>query len=110
MNGARTSLTGWLARMGFADVSRAERELTALGIAATGAADPDTALAGLSQVAERDPDLIQALADDHAFATRLITVLGVSKAMAEHLTRHPGDTALLRGPDAAIRPDAKAVR
>ncbi len=124
VNGARTSLTGWLARMGFADVPRAERELTALGITAGAAgspdhpvlsalaqaADPDTALNGLSQVAERDPGLIKALAGDHAFATRLTAVLGVSKAMAEHLTRHPGDTALLRGPEAVRRPDAKAVR
>ena len=124
VNGARTSLTGWLARMGFADVPRAERELTALGLAGGGvagpdhpvlsalaqAADPDTALTGLSQVAERDPGLIRALADDHAFVTRLTAVLGVSKALAEHLTRHPGDTALLRGPEAGRRPDVKAVR
>ena len=33
VSGTRTSLSGWLARMGFADVPRAERELAALGIA-----------------------------------------------------------------------------
>ena len=32
VSGTRTSLSGWLARMGFADVPRAERELAALGI------------------------------------------------------------------------------
>src|ERR1700722_13182291 len=51
VSGARTSLSGWLARMGFADVPRAERELASLGIAA----DDHPLLAGLAQAA--DPDL-----------------------------------------------------
>ncbi|HEX3714247.1 MAG TPA: bifunctional [glutamine synthetase] adenylyltransferase/[glutamine synthetase]-adenylyl-L-tyrosine phosphorylase [Trebonia sp.] len=124
MSGARTSLSGWLARTGFADVPRAERELAALGITGSGlsgqdhpvlaalakAADPDVALAGLDQIAARDPGLIRALSADPAFVSRLTAVLGVSRAMADHLTRHPVDTALLRGPDAARRPDATAVR
>ncbi|HEY0934919.1 MAG TPA: bifunctional [glutamine synthetase] adenylyltransferase/[glutamine synthetase]-adenylyl-L-tyrosine phosphorylase [Trebonia sp.] len=119
MNGARTSLAGWLARTGFTDVPRAERELAALAItgpdhpvlAALGrAADPDLALAGLAQVAERDSGLIRALGGDHTFRTRLTAALGVSKALADHLVRHPEDTALLRGPDAARRLDAKAIR
>jgi glutamate-ammonia-ligase adenylyltransferase len=110
--------------MGFTDVPRAERELAALGITGTGlsgqdhpvlaalakAADPDVALAGLDQIAARDPGLIRALTADQAFVSRLTAVLGVSKAMADHLARHPQDTALLRGPEAARRPDAKAVR
>jgi len=105
--------------MGFADVPRAERELAALGIgtqdhpvlvALAQAAEPDLALAGLAQVAERDSGLIRTLTADQAFRARLIAVLGVSKFLAEHLTRHPEDSALLRGPDAARRPDAKAVR
>ena len=124
VSGARTSLSGWLARTGFADVPRAERELAALGITGSGlssqdhpvlaavakAADPDVALAGLDQIAARDPGLIRALSADPAFASRLTAVLGVSRAMADHLARHPEDTALLRGPDAARRPDANAVR
>src|ERR1700761_5805961 len=118
VSGARTSLSGWLARMGFADVPRAERELAALGItsedhpvlaACAQAADPDLALAGLAQIAERDPVLIKALADDAALRGRLSAVLGVSKAMADHLVRHPEDLAVLRGPEAARRPEAKAV-
>ena len=36
VSGARTSLSGWLARMGFTDVPRAERELAALGITSEG--------------------------------------------------------------------------
>ncbi len=124
MSGARTSLSGWLARTGFADVPRAERELAALGITGQGivadahpllaalarAADPDLALAGLAQVAERDPGLIEALAADQAFRIRLTAVLGVSKAMADHLARHPADSDLLRGQEAGRRPDAKAIR
>ena len=119
MNGARTSLSGWLARTGFADVPRAERELAALGIAGQDhpvlaavaqAADPDVALAGLAQVAERSPGLIPALAGDQAFRARLTAVLGASKALADHLARHPEDTALLQGEEAARRPQAKAIR
>jgi glutamate-ammonia-ligase adenylyltransferase len=119
VSGARTSLSGWLARMGFADVPRAERELAALGIttvdhpvlaAAAQAADPDLALAGLARTAEQDPLLVATLAGDPALRTRLSAVLGVSKALADHLVRHPQDVDLLRGPEARRRPDAKAIR
>ena len=105
--------------MGFADVPRAERDLLALGIsgaeqpvlvALAQAADPDLALAGLAQIAARDARLIAALTDDQAFRARLTAVLGVSKFLADHLTRHPEDSEVLRGPEAARRPDAKAVR
>ena len=119
VSGARTSLSGWLARMGFADVPRAERELAALGITSEGhpvlaaaaqAADPDLALAGLAQIAERDPGVLRALSEDAALRRRLSAVLGVSKAMADHLIRHPEDLAVLRGQEASRRLDAKAVR
>ncbi|HXT89736.1 MAG TPA: DUF294 nucleotidyltransferase-like domain-containing protein, partial [Trebonia sp.] len=119
MSGARTSLSGWLARMGFADVPRAERELARLGItsedhpalaAPAQAADPDLALMGVAQIAERDPLLVRAMTEDPALRTRLSAVLGVSKAMADHLARHPEDVAVLRGQDAARRPDAKTIR
>ena len=119
MSGTRTSLSGWLARMGFADVPRAERDLAALGIAGgdhpllaelAQAADPDLALTGLAQVAERDSGLIDGLTKDPAFRTRLIAVLGVSKALAAHLARHPEDTAVLRGRDADRRPDPSQLR
>ncbi len=105
--------------MGFADVPRAERELARLGIASSGhpvlaavalAADPDLAVTGLTRVADADPVLVQALTADLELRTRLAAVLGVSKAMADHLVRHPADVALLRGADASRRPDAKAVR
>src|SRR5580692_2366173 len=119
VSGTRTSLPGWLARMGFADVPRAERELACLGIATDDhpllaalaqAADPDLALTGLAQVADRDKTLIKGLVDDAAFRARLIAVLGVSKALADHLGRHPADSAVLRGRDANHRPEPGKLR
>ena len=126
MSGARTSLTGWLARMGFADVARAQRQLAELHVTAAdpvlsaiaAAADPDLALAGLARIAERTAELdkrsagalVSALRDDPAFRTRLITVLGVSKALADHLVRHPDDCAVLRGPGATRRPASADIR
>jgi glutamate-ammonia-ligase adenylyltransferase len=105
--------------MGFADVPRAERELTALGLAADDhpllaaiarAADPDLALAGLASIAERHASLTTELEKDAAFRARLIAVLGVSKALADHLVRHPADCAVLRGPDADRRPGRAMIR
>jgi len=118
VSGTRTSLSGWLARMGFADVPRAERELAALGIAddhpllaaLAQAPDPDLALAGLAKVAERDKSLIKLLVQDPAFRTRLIAVLGVSKALADHLARHPADSAVLSGRDADRRREPRQIR
>jgi [glutamine synthetase] adenylyltransferase / [glutamine synthetase]-adenylyl-L-tyrosine phosphorylase len=132
VSGARTSLTGWLARMGFADATRAERHIGDLGVtaddpllvAAAQAADPDLALAGLASVAERiaarppsrvpgsaaSAGFLEALRDDPAYRARLTAVLGVSKALADHLVRHPADCEILRGPDADRRPDAAEIR
>jgi glutamate-ammonia-ligase adenylyltransferase len=119
VSGTRTSLSGFLARTGFADVDRAKRELAALGIAdeehpvlaaLAQSADPDLALTGLSRIAERDATLIGHLRADDAFRVRLTAVLGVSAALADHLTRHPADAALLRGPAARQRPEAKVIR
>jgi glutamate-ammonia-ligase adenylyltransferase len=122
VSGSRTfSLTGWLARMGFSDTARAARMLAALGI--TGeepllgtlarAADPELALCGLAEIGERtgpDCSLHETLNQDEGFRERLTAVLGVSKALADHLTRHPADVALLRGPDAERRPGAAEIR
>jgi [glutamine synthetase] adenylyltransferase / [glutamine synthetase]-adenylyl-L-tyrosine phosphorylase len=105
--------------MGFADVPRAERELDALGIATDShpllaglaqAADPDLALTGLAQVADRDKTLLKRLIDDTAFRARLIAVLGVSKALADHLARHPADSSVLQGRDADRRPEPGLIR
>jgi [glutamine synthetase] adenylyltransferase / [glutamine synthetase]-adenylyl-L-tyrosine phosphorylase len=136
VSGTRTSLTGWLARMGFADVTRAERHIADLGVTADDpllaavaqAADPDLALAGLASVAERiagrapgrapshapgsaaAAGFLDALRDDPAYRARLTAVLGVSKALADHLVRHPADCETLRGLDADRRPGAAEIR
>jgi glutamate-ammonia-ligase adenylyltransferase len=119
-----STLAGRLARLGFADAARAERLLDDLGIAAgvaTGAAtgddadllaavasaaDPDLALAGLARIrVDR-----QALRGDPQFRDRLVAVLGVSAALADHLARHPEDCQVLRGPDAIGAPEAAELR
>jgi [glutamine synthetase] adenylyltransferase / [glutamine synthetase]-adenylyl-L-tyrosine phosphorylase len=126
VSGARTSLTGWLARMGFADVARAQRQMADMGVRADDpllaivaqAADPDLALDGIARVAERSradarpasEAFLAALRGDPDFAARLTAVLGVSKALADHLVRHPGDCDVLRGPDARRRPDTAEIR
>jgi glutamate-ammonia-ligase adenylyltransferase len=128
VSGSRTTLAGRLARLGFADAARAERLLlTDLGIdpddaesepgagplltALASAADPDLALTGLARVfgAAADPaGLRQALRDEPDFRDRLTAVLGVSAGLADHLTRHPDDAQVLRGP--VTRPDPAELR
>jgi [glutamine synthetase] adenylyltransferase / [glutamine synthetase]-adenylyl-L-tyrosine phosphorylase len=129
VSGSRTTLAGRLARLGFADAARAEGLLlTDLGgvgpggaqsdpatdpllTALAAAADPDLALTGLARVfgaAHDAPALRQALQAEPEFRDRLTAVLGVSAGLADHLTRHPGDCELLRGP--ADRPDPAELR
>jgi len=118
VSSSRTTLAGQLARMGFADAARAERLLTDLGgtdvassedglkaetvlTALAAAADPDLALTGLARVFEATAEpqaLRQALRDEPDFRDRLTAVLGVSAGLADHLTRHPEDCQVLRGP------------
>jgi [glutamine synthetase] adenylyltransferase / [glutamine synthetase]-adenylyl-L-tyrosine phosphorylase len=102
---------GQLARLGFADPARAERLLGDMGLDPAGdllaalghAADPDLALAGLSRI-PLDLDLLGA---DPEFRGRLIAVLGVSVALADHLARHPEDCQVLAS---AERPAAETIR
>ena len=115
-----------LARLGFADASRAHRQLTALAgdtgpsgvpagvvTAVAAAADPDLALLGLVRLweAETGGRLLPAVAADPELAARLATVLGSSAALADHLVRHPDDWRTLAGDDlAATRPTAGGLR
>jgi glutamate-ammonia-ligase adenylyltransferase len=103
------TLAGRLAALGFADTVGAARLLTdelrldvigqdaPLVAAIAAAADPDLALAGLARLAGPAPDeeLLGRLRADETLRTRLIAVLGVSSALAEHLRRHRGDWRLL---------------
>jgi len=107
----RGTLAGHLAAMGFADTARAEALLTELGLAVSGdddgpdglllralsgAADPDLALAALARMAPGDA-LRQALLDDAELRDRLVSVLGASTALGDHLSRHQADWRLLAG-------------
>jgi len=90
---------GALLRLGFADSEAAAAALAALGPTADEllaffgrTADPDLALAALVRLVERVEDpagLLEELADDEGTAMRLLSVLGASEALGEHLARHP---------------------
>src|SRR4051794_22595160 len=112
VSGIRTSLAGRLARMGLADVPRAERMLAELGVregaispededllaALATAADPDLALSSLGRIAERDRAILAELRGEASFRERLIAALGASAALADHLVRHPADRSVLLSP------------
>ena len=93
--------------MGFGDTARAQTLIGELALDVggegadagllqelAGAADPDQALAGLARLAP-DAGLRQALRDDDELRERLVSVLGASAALGDHLSRHPADWRLL---------------
>jgi [glutamine synthetase] adenylyltransferase / [glutamine synthetase]-adenylyl-L-tyrosine phosphorylase len=108
-----------LLRLGFQDAARARDELAALGDTAeplvallARTADPDQALTGLSRLVTRAGDgLVAQLADDEGTAMRLLSVLGASQALADHLVRHPEQWRELTDPLlGSTRPASYAVR
>ena len=108
-----------LLRLGFQNPARAGAELATLGDRAeplvailARTADPDQALAELTRLAERaGPDLVAELADDEGTSMRLLSVLGASQALADHLCRHPEQWRELSDPFlGSTRPAAYAVR
>jgi glutamate-ammonia-ligase adenylyltransferase len=112
---------GSLVRMGFADAERSLANLGRLGDAAepllavlARTADPDLALHGLVRLVEAADDgarLVSDLADDEGTAMRLLSVLGASSALADHLCRHPGHwTELADATLGSTRAPAFAVR
>jgi glutamate-ammonia-ligase adenylyltransferase len=113
--------TGNLARLGFQDTEVAATRLGRLGppaspvVAILGrTADPDLALETLERLADAAPDrvaLLRALEEDEGSAMRLLSVLGMSAALGDHLVRHPEQWHELQ--DATLgstRPAAYAVR
>src|SRR5688572_18216340 len=90
-----------LLRHGFVDSDRTLEGMALLGdhaeplVALLGrTADPDLALTGLLRLADavgasRD-DLLAEVVDDEGTAMRLLSVLGASQALTDHLVRHPG--------------------
>ena len=110
-----------LLRLGFVDADRTRDGMARLGehaeplVALLGrTADPDLALTGLLRVADAlgDPaPLLEALVDDEGTAMRLLSVLGASQALADHLARHPDHWRELGDPTlGSTRPAAYAVR
>jgi glutamate-ammonia-ligase adenylyltransferase len=108
-----------LTRVGFADADLAAQLLTGepLRLLAAGgdpvddgaasilsalgrAADPDLALVMLAKLSETDagPEVLAELRTSAEFRTRLLGVLGASRALAEHLVANASDAFVLRGP------------
>jgi [glutamine synthetase] adenylyltransferase / [glutamine synthetase]-adenylyl-L-tyrosine phosphorylase len=77
-------------------------------------ADPDLALAGLLRLADavdQPSALLREIADDEGTAMRLLSVLGASEALTDHLVRHPEHWRELTDPTlGSTRPAAYAVR
>jgi glutamate-ammonia-ligase adenylyltransferase len=124
MDGRETS-AGQLARVGFTEPARARSVLADPHLAALAAAvdlpsalgtapDPDTAVVGLVRLLSaadgaESAELVAAFVEDADLRAGLITVLGSSPALGEHLARHPTHWRRLRGPVVA-RPTAAALR
>ncbi|HET7388149.1 MAG TPA: bifunctional [glutamine synthetase] adenylyltransferase/[glutamine synthetase]-adenylyl-L-tyrosine phosphorylase [Nocardioidaceae bacterium] len=117
----RASLTGRLARLGFRDPDRSEPALARLGDAGgrllpliAAAADPDQAISYLADLADAvdvPNELLDTLVEDEDTAMRMLSVLGASVALGDHLLRHPEQWRDLRDPSlATTRSAAFAVR
>jgi len=117
----RDGVRSRLLRAGFTDTERAASLLDGLGDHAGPllpmlgrTADPDRALVSLVRLAEASPDpeqLLGAVADDEGTAMRLLSVLGASTALADHLVRHPDHWQELADPTlGSTRAPAFAVR
>jgi glutamate-ammonia-ligase adenylyltransferase len=116
-----TTSKGSLLRQGFTDTDTALVNLQSLGGAADPllaimgrTADPDSALHQLVRLHEAvaDPDeLLDGLVDDEGTAMRLLSVLGASTALADHLVRHSDHWHELTDPTlGSTRPPGFAVR
>ncbi len=115
--------TAWgsLARLGFTDSEHAQLLFDGLGEISAPlpsllgrSADPDLALTALvalaDAVADRD-ELLREVAEDEGTSMRLLSVLGASHALGEHLRRHPEQWHELRDPTmGSTRPPAYAIR
>ncbi|MCD6639151.1 MAG: bifunctional [glutamine synthetase] adenylyltransferase/[glutamine synthetase]-adenylyl-L-tyrosine phosphorylase [Nocardioides sp.] len=113
---------GRLVRLGFADAEAGLDGLAELGSSAAAllpvlgrAADPDLALQALVRVVvalgDAGPAMLREMEADEAVAWRLVSVLGASQALGQHLARHPEQWAQLRDPTlATTRVPAYAMR
>ncbi len=104
--------SGDLARRGFARPAVAAEQLEALLERNAGrgpawdpgagwldvfdhAPDPDLALAGLNRIDAENPARLDCVSGDRAAFTRLVSVLGGSTTLNQHLCLHPHDIGLL---------------
>lgn len=101
---------GTLARLGFQDANQAADLAEGLlchgepgavqcsplldRIAAT--PDPDMCLATLQRLAVAQPTVVADLETDPGFADRVVSILGASSALGQHLVRYPEHLELLR--------------
>lgn len=119
MSPRATSLRSQLVRLGFDAPDQSAATLEALGestiplvalFAAT--ADPDAAIDAFGQLVELAGDaVIDAVVDDEGTAMRLLGVLGASRALSQHLFRHPEHWRELTDPDlGSTRPSSLSVR
>ncbi len=102
---ARSNPLSELARLGFEELSESIKKLDQLvelvgdwGHASLASLSkspsPDRALDSLLKLAEVDPKAIKKLLADNDATTRLCRVLGVSDALADFLTKHPGQLSV----------------
>ncbi|MEQ6903694.1 bifunctional [glutamine synthetase] adenylyltransferase/[glutamine synthetase]-adenylyl-L-tyrosine phosphorylase [Nocardioides sp. YIM 152588] len=117
----RPTIRTELVRLGFSDTERAQQDLAELGapgrelLAIFGlVADPDaalTSLAALAGVVEDRDEFLGAVCGDEGLAMRLLSVLGASVALADHLLVHPDHWRELRDPTlGSTRAPAFALR
>jgi [glutamine synthetase] adenylyltransferase / [glutamine synthetase]-adenylyl-L-tyrosine phosphorylase len=98
-DGRLSTATGRLARLGFRDVDATTAALDRIAPAGDAvvalsavAADPDQSVRYLADLADRvddRADLLHAVSDDEGTGRRLLSVLGASSALGDHLLRHP---------------------
>ena len=116
-----TSESARLARLGFEDpdavcsaLSRLGPEADPLVHMAAAAADPDQAIEALADLAELVEDrdaMLRELVDDEGTSMRLLSVLGASSALGDHLRRHPEHWKDLSDPLlGSTRPTAWSLR
>jgi [glutamine synthetase] adenylyltransferase / [glutamine synthetase]-adenylyl-L-tyrosine phosphorylase len=120
-DGRVATAAGQLARLGFEDADRSATSLARIDGAAdvlvhllAATADPDQAAAYLADLADRVDDrdaLLAEVVDDEGTAMRLLSVLGASSALGDHLLRHPEQWRDLTDPLlGSVRPTARSLR
>jgi [glutamine synthetase] adenylyltransferase / [glutamine synthetase]-adenylyl-L-tyrosine phosphorylase len=120
-DGRVATAAGQLARLGFEDADGSAKSLARIDGAAdvlvhllAATADPDRAAAYLADLADRVDDrdaLLAEVVDDEGTAMRLLSVLGASSALGDHLLRHPEQWRDLTDPLlGSTRPTARSLR